>query len=69
MYQFILGNGVQPPFMLCKSHPNETILISSSSIQSYKDVLFHVTCQEMAEVDLEVLEAFSDPPPQKVCYC
>ena len=57
LYQFVLGNGVVPPFTLC-THLHDVLPISSGDIKEYKDVLLYVH-QDKSD-DLPAIEVFSD---------
>lgn len=64
MYQFVLGSGLQPPFMLCIAHPRRSLPLQTSgeeNIQQFRDILIHVNQVVDHHYDLMLLQDFLDP--------
>ena len=60
---------MQPPFLLCKTHPmSETIPMSLSPIKPFRGELVHVASLEKTDDDIKTLEAFTDCVQVSLCF-
>ena len=67
MYQYILSEGVIPPFSLYLPHPRSLLVLNADSLAQYQDALVVVEMEDRS-FDQTVLDKLSDKP-EEVMTC